>query len=66
MKNSCTCRRKTKGLFTANDYVKKRYVDGQKWVCNPFFSSHCLSNRSKVPPVNVAVTVTESFDVNRP
>ena len=37
-----------------------------KWVCNPFSLSHCPSKRSKVSPVNVTVTVTESFGVNRP
>ena len=29
-----------------------RYVDGQKWVCNPFCPPQCPSKRSKVPPVN--------------
>ena len=44
-----------KALFTPNVNVKKRYVDGQKWVCNPFCPSQFPSKRSKVPPVNVTL-----------
>ena len=33
-------------------------------VCNPFCLSHCPSKRSKVPPIKVTVTVTESLGVN--
>ena len=37
-----------------------------KWVYNPFCPPQCLSKRSKVPPVNAMLTVTELFGVNRP
>ena len=33
---------------------------------NRIASSRCQSKRSKMPPVNVTVMVTESFGVNRP
>ena len=29
-----------------------------KWVCNPFCPSLCPSKRSKVPPVNITLTLT--------
>ena len=44
----------------------KCYVDVQKWACNPFCPSRCPSKRSKVPPINITVTVMESFGVNKP
>ena len=37
-----------------------------KWVCNPFCPSQWPMKRSKVPLVNITVTVMESFGVNRP
>ena len=45
---------------------QKHYVDGYGWVCIPFCPLHCPSKRSMVPRVNVLVTLTKSFGVNRP
>ena len=55
-----------KGSFTQSDSVTVTNVTlTGKLVYNPFSLSQCPSKRSKVPPVNVTVTVTEWFGVNR-
>ena len=51
-----TVRYLSKGMFTPSDYVT---------VTVTLTGGTCLA-RSKAPPVNVAVTVTESLGVNEP
>ena len=35
----------------------RRYVDRQKWVCDPFYPLHRTQNRLMVPLINVMVRV---------
>ena len=53
-----------KSQFTLSDYVTVAF-DGQNGYATHSVH-HSACQRSKVPPVNVKVTVTESLSVNEP
>ena len=58
-----------KGSFTLSASVTVTITNVTltgKMGMQPILPSQCPSKRSKVPPINVMVTVTESFGMTRP